>query len=93
MKTTHLTPRGMRSRGEKSITWARVVPPPGVSDGITYRMAKRDLDGKIVSVSLTFFRSHSREQIARSVQAMRKGLRETVEARDMRILGLEEIAA
>jgi hypothetical protein len=93
MKTAHLTPRGMRSRGEKSITWARVVPPAPVSDGITYRLARRDLNGKIVSVSLTFFRAHTRNQIARSLWAARTGLRESVDARDMVILGLAEAVA
>lgn len=93
MKTTHLTPRPMLNRGEKSITWARSIPPRNVSDGITYKLAKRDLDGKIVQVSLTFFRSHTRDAIASSVKAARKGLLSTVDDRDMVILGLAEAAA
>jgi hypothetical protein len=93
MKTTHLTPRGMRSRGEKSITWARTIPQKGVSDGITYHLARRDLHGKIVRASLTFFRAHTRSQIARSLWAARKGLRESVDARDLVILGLAEAVA
>ena len=90
MKAGHLTPRPMRNRGEKAITWARSTPPANVSDGITYKLAKRDLDGKIVQVTLTFFRSHTREAIAASVAAARKGLLSTVDDRDMVILGLAE---
>jgi hypothetical protein len=90
MKTGHLTPRPMLNRGEKSITWARSIPPANVSDGITYKLAKRDLDGKIVQVTLTFFRSHTRDAIAASVAAARKGLLSTVDDRDMVILGLTE---
>lgn len=93
MKHSHLTPRPMRTRGEKSITWARSIPLASVSDGITYKMAKRDLDGKIVQVSLTFFRAHTRDAIASSVKAARKGLLSTVDDRDMVILGLTEAAA
>ena len=90
MKAGHLTPRPMRTRGEKSITWARSTPPANVSDGITYKLAKRDLDGKIVQVTVTFFRSHTRDAIAASVRAARKGLLATVDDRDMVILGLAE---
>lgn len=93
MKSTHLTPRAMRNRGDRAITWARTAPPPAVSDGITYRLAKRDLDGKIVPVSLTFFRAHSRDEIARSLWAARKALRATIDERDIVILGLVEAAA
>lgn len=93
MKTTHLTPRAMRTRGEKSITWARSTPPPKVSDGITYRLARRDLDGKIVPMSITFFKAHSRAEIARSLWAARQCLRATVDERDLAILGLTEAAA
>ena len=92
MKTTHLTPRPMRNRGERSITWARTIPAPELSDGITYRLAKRDLDGKPTVVALTFFKAHLRGEIARSLWAARAGLRATVEDRDMRILDLVEAA-
>ncbi len=90
MKAAHLAARPMRTRGEKSITWARVAPPPLVSDGITYRLARRDLDGAMHMEARTFLRMHSRGEIARSLWEARIRLRDAVDARDLVILGLVE---
>jgi len=78
----------MRTRGAKSITWARVTPPALVSDGITYRLARRDLEGIAHYEVRTFFRTHSRDEIARAVWEARIRLRATVDDRDLVILKL-----
>lgn len=90
MSDRHLTPRSMRTRGEKSITWARVAPPPGIADGITYRLARRDLNNRLYFEVRTFFSGTPRGRIAESIWAARRRLRDTVDAQDMIILGLAE---
>lgn len=90
MKTGHLVPRPMRTRGEKSITWARTTPPPLVSDGITYRLARRDYEGVLHYEQRVFFRGHSRSHIASLLWEARVRLREAVDARNLVILGLVE---
>jgi len=90
MKAGHLVPRGMRTRGEKSITWARVAPPANVSDGITYRLARRDLSGTAHMEVRTFFRQQTRGEIARSLLEARLRLRDVVDSRDLVFLGLVE---
>lgn len=92
MKTGHLVPRPMRTRGEKSITWARSLPPPLVSDGITYKLAKRDYSGTIHMEMRTFLRMHTRSEIARSIWEARIRLRASVDDRNLVILGLVEDA-
>lgn len=87
MKAGHLTPRHMRTRGEKSITWARFVYRPGV---FAYRLARRDLRGVTYYEQRAFGEDDHRDYIARMLWHTRIRLRATVDARDLVHLGLEE---
>jgi hypothetical protein len=89
VKTGHLTPRPARTRGEKSITWARFAYAEGV---IGYRLCRRNLRGGIHYEQRAFPVEDHRDYIARELWHTRIRLREAVDARDLVHLGLEETA-
>jgi hypothetical protein len=75
-----------RPTGRGSFSWGRV---PSLTGGVTYRLFRRDVKGAL-HVEMKRFdpEHHERHDIARELIVMRRRLRETVDALDLKFLGV-----
>jgi hypothetical protein len=77
---------GRGPRGHLGFSWARFK----LQGGVTYRLFRRDVHGKLYGVSETFDFHTERTHIAAAVRRMRNSFRDRVDAIVLQQLGVAE---